>query len=226
MTKPKRSSSPKRDSRRQFVLRDRYACTALILVSLAARIPFLKTFDLVSYDGTYYINQAKTLLSGNSASAFPIGYPAFIALLLPIIHDGVRAAQTVSLLAALASLCVFYLLCGRFVRRELAMVGALRAWRDKPIFIQYSLMTMSESSLSLLGPSGPASFHPRAFRAERAVFGNGRDHPARSHRDRRRPQPVQTAPPRRVLRLLGGFALVYVLGSAALSVSVGQVAAA
>jgi Tol biopolymer transport system component len=222
LTKPKRSSGPKRDSRRQFVLRDRYACTALILVSLAARIPFLKTFDLVSYDGTYYINQAKALLSGNSASAFPIGYPAFIALLLPIIHDGVRAAQTVSLLAALASLCVFYLLCARFVRRELAMVGAV-VLGATPIFIQSSLLTMSESLyllwllLGLLlfshqrfGRSGlslglAAITRPEAL-GVMAVLG--------LFKIRRR---------KSLLRLVGCFALVYTLGAAALSLSVGQV---
>ena len=135
-----RKLAPRLSSR----LKDRYILGALILASIAVRLPFLRTFELVSYDGTYYINQAKTLIGGIAASAFPVGYPAFIALMLPIVHDGVRAAQVISLLAGLGSLCVLYLLASRFVRRELALVGAV-VFALCPLFIQLSLMTMSES---------------------------------------------------------------------------------
>ena len=141
---------------------------------------------------------------------------------MPIIHDGVRAAQAVSLLAALATLCIFYLLCTRFVRRELALVGAL-VLAASPLFIQYSLMTMSESlylfwvvlaflllTHERLGRGGlslgmAAITRPEAIGivAVLSLFKLRR--------------------PRRMLRLLGGFALIYGLGTAALSLSVGHV---
>jgi len=221
LSKRKGTSRAKQSTDRKF-LRDRYVCAGLIVLSLLARIPFLKFFELVSYDGTYYINQAKTLLSGQAVSAFPIGYPAFIALFMPIIHNGVRAAQAVSLLAAMGSLCVFYLLCTRFVRRELALVGAVLL-AATPLFIQYSLMTMSESLylfwvlLALLRLS-----HER--------FGEGGL--CLGMAAITRPEAIgivailsflQLRRPRRLLRILGSFAVIYLLGMAALSVSVGQV---
>ena len=132
-------------SRMRFQLRDRYVYALIFAVSILARLPFLKTWDMVSYDGTYYINHAKTILGFmDRPSAFPIGYPIFIALFIPIIRDGVRAAQAVSFLAGLGSLFVFYFLAKRFVRRSYALAGvAILALT--PLFISLSMMTMSES---------------------------------------------------------------------------------
>jgi hypothetical protein len=132
-------------SRKPFQLRDRHVCLLLVALSVLVRLPFLKTYDMVSYDGTYYINHARTILGAmDRPSGFPIGYPIFIALFIPIIRDGVRAAQTVSFLAGLGSLFVFYFLAKRFVRRDYALAGvAILALT--PLFISLSMMTMSES---------------------------------------------------------------------------------
>ena len=139
-------TSKRRDaSGKPFQLRDRYVYVLLVAVSILVRLPFLKTYDMVSYDGTYYVNHARTILGAmDRPSGFPIGYPIFIALFIPIIRDGVRAAQTVSLLAGLGSLIVFYSLAKRFVHRGYALAGAL-ILAVTPLFISLSMTTMSES---------------------------------------------------------------------------------
>ncbi len=126
-------------------LRDRYVYLILIALSIAVRIPFLKSFDLVSYDGTYYIRQAESILAGAYRSGvFPIGYPAFIALFIPLVRDGVRAAQVVSALAGFGSLIVFYMLCGIYIKRSYAFIAGL-VLACTPLFVRFSTTTMSES---------------------------------------------------------------------------------
>ncbi len=52
---------------------DRALFLALLALSVLVRLPFLGTFDLVDYDGTYYINLARSLLRGDAvAGPFPI----------------------------------------------------------------------------------------------------------------------------------------------------------
>lgn len=120
--------------------------TLVVLISILVRVPLLETFDLVSFDGTYYINQAKTLWSsGLRAGSFPIGYPLFISLLLPVVGDGVRAAQLVSFLASLGSLVVFYRLARKHVERSYAFYATL-VLAATPLFIRLSMSTFSEST--------------------------------------------------------------------------------
>ena len=102
-------------------VKDWYVYVILFGISVLVRAPFLDAFDLVAYDGTYYINQAKGLLgSPHLSGAFPIGYPIFIAVLLPVVGDGVRAAQIISFAAGIGTLFVFFLLGKRLVSRQLA----------------------------------------------------------------------------------------------------------
>jgi hypothetical protein len=125
-------------------IRDRYVCLGLVVLSVLVRAPFLKTFDLVSYDGTYYISLARLLLRGEPVfGPFPIGYPLFIAPFLPLGVDSVRAAQIVSFAAAMGALFVFYALAKRFLRREHAVAAAF-ILAVTPVFVRLSLMTMSE----------------------------------------------------------------------------------
>jgi hypothetical protein len=117
----------------------------LVAASVMLRIPFLDAYDLVEYDGTYYINIARSLLDGvPSPSPFPVGYPLLIAPLIPIMDD-VRAAQLVSFFASLGSLVVLYMLARSFLSRRGAMAVAV-VLAATPLFIRYSLMTMSESA--------------------------------------------------------------------------------
>lgn len=126
-------------------MRDRYAYVTLIVTGILVRIPFLKVFDLVSYDGTYYIKLATSILRGAyRASGFPIGYPVFIAFFIPIVRDGVRAAQAVSFLAGIGSLLVFYALCKQYLKRSYALAAGL-LFAITPLFIRISTMTLSES---------------------------------------------------------------------------------
>jgi hypothetical protein len=139
----------KKQSTRTIQLSDRSVYLLLVLVSILIRVPFLRTYDFVAYDGTYYINHAKTLLGMmSSPSGFPIGYPVLIALFVPLIHDGVRAAQTVSFLAGIGSLIVFYSLAKRFIPRGFAFVAAL-VLALTPLFIALSMLTLSESTYIL-----------------------------------------------------------------------------
>jgi hypothetical protein len=138
------TSKPKHKPTRSF-LSDRWIYLCLVLASILVRVPFLRNFDLVSYDGTYYINQAKALFHPSQrVGSFPIGYPIFIALFMPLISDGVRAAQVVSALAGLGSVLVLFLIATHYVRREAAFIGALLL-AVTPVFIHLSLTTMSES---------------------------------------------------------------------------------
>jgi len=117
----------------------------LVLVYIAVRLPFLRNFDLVSYDGTYYINQAKALFHpSRQVGSFPIGYPALIALFTPLVSDGVRAAQLVSALAGLGSVLILFIIARHYVRKEYAFACALLLSLT-PLFIRLSLMTFSES---------------------------------------------------------------------------------
>jgi hypothetical protein len=128
-----------------FPQRDRSIFITLILVGLLVRLPFLRTFDLVSYDGTYYIRQAGSILAGAyRPGVFPIGYPAFIALLTPVVRDGVRAAQLVSVLAGTGALVVFFLLCKKLMSRPFAVAASL-ILATIPLFIHMTTTTMSES---------------------------------------------------------------------------------
>lgn len=135
----------KSTSENRRYLRDAYVYILLAATSILVRIPFLGSFDLVSYDGTYYINHARSFFNGAfNASGFPIGYPAAIALFLPLVRNGVRAAQAVSLLAGLGSLLVFYALCKQFVKRPYAVLASFLLALT-PLFIRLTMMTMSES---------------------------------------------------------------------------------
>ncbi len=118
----------------------------LVLFTLLLRLPFVARFDFVSFDGTYYINQAKALLHGSlSGGAFPVGYPALIALLLPLARNGVLAGALVSLLAAVGSVLLAYAIARRYVERWTAFAAAL-VFAAAPIFIDASLNTLSESA--------------------------------------------------------------------------------
>jgi hypothetical protein len=129
----------------QFTLQERWIYICLVLVYILVRVPFLRNFDLVSYDGTYYINQAKALFHpSQQVGSFPIGYPVFIALFMPLISEGVRAAQVVSALAGLGSVLVLFLIAKHYTRREAAFIGSLLL-AVTPVFMRLSLMTMSES---------------------------------------------------------------------------------
>jgi TolB protein len=126
--------------------REWHAYALLAGLSILIRVPLLisGTFDLVSFDGTYYINQARALWSNApQPGSFPIGYPFLISLLLPIVGDGVRAAQAVSFLASLGALFVLYALGRRYLSRRLAFYSAV-AMAVTPLFVRLSLESFSE----------------------------------------------------------------------------------
>jgi TolB protein len=145
MAKKKKSKEKKRQKKSMQLPGDRSFIVLLILLGIVVRLPFLGRFDLVTYDGTYYINHARSFFnSAYRISGFPFGYPAAIALFIPLLRDGVRAAQAVSLLAGLGSLIVFFVLCKRFVARGAAMAAACIVALT-PLFIRMSMISMSES---------------------------------------------------------------------------------
>ena len=77
-----------------------WACVGLAVVSVIIRLPFFKTFSLVSFDGTYYLNQARTLFTAAPPSGnFPVGYPFFVAIVDVVTRNTVLAGQLVSLAA-------------------------------------------------------------------------------------------------------------------------------
>jgi hypothetical protein len=116
----------------------------LAVISILSRLPFLGTFELVAFDGTYYLNQARTIFSSHMAGAFPIGYPLVVRAFQLALRDYQTAGMAVSFAASVGSVIVVYLLAIRFVRRELALLAAV-AVALNPLLVRFSLMTMSES---------------------------------------------------------------------------------
>jgi len=201
---------------------DLRVCLLLVLAGILVRIPFLGSFDLVSYDGTYYINHARAFFDGAfSASGFPIGYPVCIALFLPLARDGVRAAQAVSLLAGLGSIVALYYLGKHFVERKFALTtGLLLALT--PLFIRLSMMTMSESLYILLLLCGLVLYAGDRLRPSGLLFGAAAC---------TRPEAVgifvilallRIRRPRRALALVSGFAIVYMVSIVLQSYTAGR----
>ena len=123
---------------------DRTIYAILIALSVLSRLPFLRTFELVAYDGTYYLNQAKTIFSGHMAGAFPIGYPLVVRLFQLVLRDYQLAGQAVSFVAGAAAACLAYRLAKHFTNRGFALLAAV-VLALNPLFIRLSLMTLSES---------------------------------------------------------------------------------
>jgi hypothetical protein len=141
--KPQKRAKPR--ARLDLSLKDIHVYLILLVVGVVARLPILKAFDLVTFDGTSYINQARFLLRGAvGGGAFPLGYPGFIAVFTPIIGDDVRAAQVVSFFASLGTTFVLYLLARQFIEKKKAFFCAL-VLAVHPLFLRLSLTTFSES---------------------------------------------------------------------------------
>ncbi|HEU4930401.1 MAG TPA: hypothetical protein VFU38_11275 [Candidatus Krumholzibacteria bacterium] len=118
---------------------------ALAVLVLATRLPLLLRADFVSYDGTYYINQAKALLHGSlGGGAFPIGYPLVIAPVMLLVRDGVLAAALVSLGASIGSVLVFESICRRRLPPSLSLLAAV-VLALTPLFMRVSVLSVSES---------------------------------------------------------------------------------
>ena len=117
----------------------------LILITIAVRVPFWRTFDLVTFDGAFYINQAKALLHFDlGGGVFSIGYPLVIAPVMLLVRDGVLAARLVAFLATIGSVLLLYALCKRYTSRLLAFVAAT-ALSVSPLFILISLLSNAEA---------------------------------------------------------------------------------
>ncbi len=116
----------------------------LLLLSCVARAPFWNVYDFVSYDGVSYINQARHFWStGPMHGAFPIGYPFFVSLLVPLVPDDVLAAQLVSFVFGAALLALTFQLALRFVSRQYAFLAAA-GLALAPLFVRTSFSTFSE----------------------------------------------------------------------------------
>ena len=133
------------DASRGLVLKDVHAIALLVAVTLLSRLPFLGTFYLVSYDGTYYLSEAKALFAGEVLpGAFPIGYPFVVGLVQLVARDLELSGRIVSLLAGVGSVVVVYRLARIYLNHWPALLGALLL-AINPLFIRMSLMTVSES---------------------------------------------------------------------------------
>ena len=125
-------------------LQDKHIFLILASVCVISRLPFLRTFELVAYDGTYYLNQARTLFSGHMAGSFPLGYPFVVKIFQIVLRDYQTSGMAVSFVAGVGSAIVVFLLAKRFVRRDFAFLASV-AVALNPLFIRLSLMTLSES---------------------------------------------------------------------------------
>jgi hypothetical protein len=118
----------------------------LIAACVAYWLPFFKNLDLVSFDGTSYLRQARDFFTGDTpGGAFPIGYPFFVALLHPVLGDLVRAGQIVSMLSGIGSVLILFVLAKQYMNRTMAFFCAL-FFAAMPLVLRISLITNSESS--------------------------------------------------------------------------------
>jgi hypothetical protein len=138
---------------------------------IITRVPFIRILDMVSFDGTFYLNQARVLFSGSTPpGAFPIGYPLLVACLLPVLHDTVRAAQVVSFLSGFGSVIIIYILAKEYMKREMAFFCAA-SLAITPLFIRLSLTTFSESLYIFWVLLGLLLFSRRSYVASGIAFG-------------------------------------------------------
>ncbi len=119
---------------------------AVCAVSLAVRLYALQFQTLVNWDGAFYINYFH---DRTWQLVFPPGYPLVIELFRLIVPDGVRAAQLVSLAAGAILPVPLYYLGRKFMRPLPALLTAALVILN-PIFIRFSVVTMSESLFVLL----------------------------------------------------------------------------
>lgn len=203
-------------------LKDIHVYLLLIGLSILSRIPFAKTFELVAYDGTAYLNQAKSLFSGHmTGGAFPIGYPLAAAIFHLFVRNLQIAGQAVSFLAFVGSALVVYRLARKLVPQRIALLGAVLLTLN-PLFIRHSLMTLSESLYVFWILLGLLMWTNGRFLLFGVVMGAAAI---------TRPEAIAIAgflaltkvrPPKRFIVILAGFAAVYVLNVAVLSQSVGR----
>jgi hypothetical protein len=118
---------------------------SLAVLYAAVRIPFWQTFDVVTSDGTHYLGQTRSLLSGEKMrGAFPIGYPVASAIFHLVFRDLVLAGRAVSVLAGFgATLAVLAL--GRRLAGARAGIAAAAFFAVNPALIRLSLQTYSEA---------------------------------------------------------------------------------
>ena len=119
----------------------------ILVVALLARLLAWQFHPIVSVDGTTYIRLAQYLRGGPFIDTQqPPGYPALIALLIPISPGGdtVAAARLVDLVTGVLLLVPFFFIARHFLGRWPAgFVTLLLALT--PLAIRYSVTTMSES---------------------------------------------------------------------------------
>jgi TolB protein len=201
---------------------DRQVYGALIVVGALIRLPFLPTFEVVAYDGTYYLNQARTLFSVHMAGSFPIGYPAAVRLFQLVLRDYQLAGMAVSFLAGVGSAIVAWRIAVHFVRRELAFVAAV-AVALNPLFIRLSLMTLSEALYTFFVLLGLLMFIEKRWLWFGVVMGLAAI---------TRPEAIaivgilgltRLRHPRQLVAIAAGFLVMYAVNSARLSVSIGRV---
>ena len=190
-------------------LRERNIYLVLIVVGILIRLPFFNFFDMVTYDGTYYIHDARSLLGESfPPSPFPIGYPALIAALIPLLKDGVLAARIVSMLAGVGLSVVVYKLAREYVRKKEALLAAFMVILS-PLALRMSMITMSESLYVFWLFTGLLFFARRKELASGGLLGLAAV---------TRPEALgvlgvlalfRMRRPKRLLMLLAGFSIIY-----------------
>jgi hypothetical protein len=136
--KSKKKIEPKRS------ISDPVIYFVLVTACLAYWLPFFRHLDLVSFDGTSYLSQARDFFTSRTPSgAFPIGYPFFAAVFNVLLDSLVRSGQVVSLLAGIGSVLVLFVLAKRYMGRAMAFFCALFL-AAMPLVLRISLTTYSE----------------------------------------------------------------------------------
>ena len=127
------------------------ALAAVTLAAPALRLPVSGAQQLVSVDGTVYIRLARALFSdAQFETVQPPGYPALIAIFHTVIRDWVAAAKAVDLVSGVLLVPLVWILARRYVPSWRWCLFPALAVALLPLFVRYSVTTMSEMPYMVL----------------------------------------------------------------------------
>lgn len=121
---------------------ERNVLGGIVILAFVARYSLLDDLEFVTWDGAYYINFFR---DEAWRWVFPPGYPMLIEAVRLFVSDGVRAAQTVSLVFGSLLPIPFYYLSKKFLKPGLAFAAVLVVTFN-PLMIRYGAISMSESA--------------------------------------------------------------------------------
>jgi len=147
----RRRTQPSRPSRGGRLSPEAAGAVGTTLAGLVLRLLLWSTQSIPSVDGITYIGLARGILAGRPApTVHQFGYPLLILAARPFCPDWIVAARVVDLMCGVLLIPLVWLLTSQFVKRPwLRLLPALLV-AVHPLFVRYSLTTMTEAPYLVL----------------------------------------------------------------------------